>query len=171
MGNTDSAGVKTNPVRFKTHDERLRAALADFDFEEVADQFAAPDSTPVSRSSGSAKGKAGSQYIDDKGNFSQALINNLQQLNHNLGKRPPDPRYKTVNVCFEDDHIAISIPIRIRSDDLTVGWLFSEVQRHYNRYIEHVNARGKRIAKRLMIALKSEERVPTLDYFLTDMAK
>jgi hypothetical protein len=120
---------------------------------------------------GVGNGKTGSQYIDDHGNFSQALINNLQQLNHNLGKRPPDPRCKTLFVCFEDDFIAISLPIKIRSNDLTVGWLFSEVQRHYNRYIEHVNGRGKKIAKRLMIALKSEERVPTLDYYLTDMAR
>jgi hypothetical protein len=96
----------------------------------------------------------------------------LQQLNHNLGKKGPvDPRYKTVDVCFEDDMIAITIPIKIRSNDLTVGWLFSEVQRHYNRYIEHVNTRGKRIPKRLMIALKSQDEIPTLDYYLTEMGK
>jgi len=67
--------------------------------------------------------------------------------------------------------IAITIPIKIRSNDLTVGWLFSEVQRHYNRYIEHVNTSGFRIAKRLMIALKSEAGIPTFDYYLTEMAK
>lgn len=72
---------------------------------------------------------------------------------------------------FEDDLISITIPIKIRSDELTVGWLFSEVSRQYNRYVDSVNVAGFRVAKRLMTAVKSEERVPTIDYYLTEMSK
>ena len=78
---------------------------------------------------------------------------------------------KVINVRFEDDVISISIPIKIRSEDLTVGWLFSEVQRQYSKYIEHVNKSSYKVAKRFMTALKTEDGIPTMDYYLTDMAK
>ena len=76
-----------------------------------------------------------------------------------------------VNVNFEDDWISISISIPIKSRDLTVGWLFSEVQRQYNRYIEHVNRSGFSVSKRLMVAMKTVDCIPTFDYHLTDMVK
>jgi len=50
-------------------------------------------------------------------------------------------------VHFEDDHIESAIPIKIRNNDLTVGWLFSEVARQYHRYVEYVNMNGVRVAK------------------------
>lgn len=70
-------------------------------------------------------------------------------------------------VGFED----FVIPIRILSNDLTCGWLFSEVQRRYNKFVTHLNDRGFKVVKRLIVALKSEDGNPTLDYYLTDMAK
>ena len=85
--------------------------------------------------------------------------------------RGTERRHKVLKVRFEDDYISITIPIKIRSNDLTIGWLFSEVGRQYNRYIETVNEAGFQVAKRLMVALKSEEAIPTLDYLLTDMSQ
>lgn len=74
-------------------------------------------------------------------------------------------------VYFEDDHIECAIPIKIRNNDLTVGWLFSEVARQYHRYVEYVNRGGVRVAKRMMVALKTLEGISTMDYYLTMMEK
>ena len=66
MGNNESSGVKQNRVKFKHPDQRLAEVLEDFDFEEEADQFSAPEGTPTARPS---QGKANA-YIDEEGNFS-----------------------------------------------------------------------------------------------------
>jgi len=76
-----------------------------------------------------------------------------------------------VYVHFEDDHIESAIPIKIRNSDLTVGWLFSEVAWQYHWYVEFVNRQGVRVAKWMMVALKTLEGISTMDYYLTMMEK
>ena len=72
---------------------------------------------------------------------------------------------------FEDDFISSAIPIKIRSNELTVGWLFSEVGRQYHRYVEHVCREGAPVGKRMLVGLKTDEGISTMDYYLTMMEK
>lgn len=88
-----------------------------------------------------------------------------------MSKRQSDQNFKTVFVRFEDDFISSAIPIKIRNNDLTVGWLFSEVGRQYHWYVEHANWKGFRVGKWMLVGLKTEEGISTMDYYLTIMEK
>lgn len=52
---------------------------------------------------------------------------------------------------------------------MTVGWLFSEVAWQYHKYVEYVNKNGVKVAKRMMVSLKTIEGISTMDYYLTMM--
>lgn len=86
----------------------------------------------------------------------------------NHTRKPCNVKGKKVKVLI-DHNIVEHIPIE--SNDLTVGWLLSEVTRRYNVHYNKKVKEGKGDAepKKLIVGLKSVIFFPTLDYYLTKL--
>lgn len=82
------------------------------------------------------------------------------------------PRYnaatKTVKVIVDK---GITENIQISDNELTVGWLLSEVTRRYDKYYEDNNEVKKLDLnpKKLIVGLKSIMFLPSLDLYLTGL--
>ena len=78
-------------------------------------------------------------------------------------KNSHDDEGKTLKVMLTKDHI---ISVFWPESDLTIGWLLSEVTR---RFDEVKCQLGDGMDSKLIVALKTIESIPALDYYLTHL--